>query len=280
MEKRLGKGLDALISEGSNNQGKVKEKVEQININEIVPNPYQPRKRFNEEQMDELVESIKGKGLIQPVLVRPVKDGYELIAGERRWRAAEKLELAEVPAIVRKNVSDEESLQLSIIENIQREQLDPIEEAGAYQELVDKFGHTLEDVGLIMGKKKSTVSNSLRLLLLPEEVQHMVSEGKLSAGHAKALLSVPSDEKKKKLARTIIRRGLSVREAEQLVKRLGEKKAPRKTKLKDPEIQHIEGKLREKLGTKVLISHGKKRGKVEIHYYSSEDLNRLLGHLL
>ncbi len=280
MQKKLGKGLDALISEGSQETGKAKQKVEQVGITSIVPNRFQPRKKFNDKEMEDLVRSIEEKGLIQPILVRPVDEGYDLIAGERRWRAAERLKFKKVPAIVRKNITDEESLQLSIVENIQREQLDPIEESNAYQELVNRFGHTLGEVGKVMGKDKSTISNSLRLLTLPKEVQNMLSLGKISTGHAKALLSVSSDEKKKKIARRIIDEALSVRKTEQIVQQLTTIRKPKRIKEKSPEIQDIEDRLREKLGTKVTISHGKKRGKVEIQYYSPEDLNRLLDLIL
>ena len=276
MEKRLGKGLGALISEDAS---KPKEKIEKLGLKEIIPNPFQPRKRFGTEKMEELVNSIQEKGVIQPILVRPVEKGYEIIAGERRWRAAQQLEVPEIPAIVRTDIDDANSLEISLIENIQREELNPIEEATAYQELIGKFGYKLDKVGQMMGKNKTTISNSLRLLALSKEIKAYVEEGKISAGHAKALLALPNDQTRKKVANSIIRKGLSVREAEQLVKRLTEA-SPRKRSTKDPETAQLEEVLQHKLGTRVRLIQGKKRGKIEIQYFSNEDLQRLLRMIL
>jgi len=276
MEKRLGKGLSALISEDAS---KGKEKVETVKLKDIVPNPFQPRKKFNEEKLQELASSIREKGVIQPILVRPAGSGYELVAGERRWRAAQQLNVDEIPVIVRRDISDANSLEISLIENIQREELNAIEEANAYKKLVDAFDYTLDKVGQMMGKDKTTISNSLRLLSLPAEIQGFVEDGKLTAGHARAILSVISDHKRKKIAQTIIRKGISVRETEQLVQRLSETRTKTK-KAKDPEIAQIEEALQHKLGTKVNIIRGKKRGRIEIQYFSNEDLQRLLGILI
>lgn len=278
MEKRLGRGLAALIAE-TENFGKSKEKVEMLKITEIAPNPFQPRKRFGEKQMEELINSIKEKGIIQPILVRPVEKGYELIAGERRLRAATELSMNEIPAIVRTDINDAASLEISIIENIQREELNPIEEAVAYQQLIEQFGYTLDNVGLMVGKDKSTISNSLRLLSLSEDIRVYIEEGKISSGHAKALLSIPGEHKRRKIAETILEKGISVRETEQLVYRvLGT--IPRQKKEKNPEIAELEEQLRHKFGTKVNILQGKKRGKIEIQYFSDNDLHRLLQMLL
>ena len=276
MEKRLGKGLDALISQ---DVSKPKEKVEKISLKDIVPNPFQPRKRFAEEKMAELVSSLREKGVIQPILVRTKGDGYELIAGERRWRAAQELDIEEIPAIIRDDIDDANSLEISLIENIQREELNPIEEANAYQELIGQFEYTLEKVGKMMGKDKTTISNSLRLLSLTDEIKDMIEDGQLSAGHAKAILAVTSEAKRKKLAKTIISKGLSVREAEYLVRRLLEP-VTRAKKTKDPETLTIEEQLQHRLGTKVNILQGKKRGKVEITFFSNEDLDRILKIIL
>ena len=276
MEKRLGKGLDALISQ---DVSKPKEKVEKISLKDIVPNPFQPRKRFAEEKMAELVSSLREKGVIQPILVRTKGDGYELIAGERRWRAAQELDIEEIPAIIRDDIDDANSLEISLIENIQREELNPIEEANAYQELIGQFEYTLEKVGMMMGKDKTTIANSLRLLSLTDEIKDMIEDGQLSAGHAKALLAVTSEAKRKKLAKTIISKGLSVREAEYLVRRLLEP-VTRAKKTKDPETLTIEEQLQHRLGTKVNILQGKKRGKVEITFFSNEDLDRILKIIL
>lgn len=276
MEKRLGKGLDALISE---EVSRGKEKVERVKLSEVVPNPFQPRKNFSTEKMEELVSSIREKGVIQPVLVRPVEGGYEIVAGERRWRAAQQLEMEEIPAIVRGDIDDVNSLEISLIENIQREELNPIEEANAYQELIGRFEYTLDKVGQMMGKDKTTISNSLRLLTLSDEIRDLIAEGTISTGHAKALLSITSEHKRKRILRTIMRKGISVRETEHLVRRMSETKIKTK-KVKDPETARIEEDLQHKLGTKVSIHQGKKRGRIEIQYFSNEDLERLLQIIL
>jgi ParB family chromosome partitioning protein len=276
MEKRLGKGLGALISE---DVGKTKEKVEKLRLADIVPNPFQPRKRFGTEKMDELVSSIKEKGVIQPILVRPVNAGYEIIAGERRWRAAQQVGAEEIPAIIRTDIDDANSLEISLIENVQREELNPIEEAEAYQELIDKFEYTLDKVGQMMGKDKTTISNSIRLLGLSSEIKSYVEDGKISTGHAKVLLSVVSEQKRRKLAKAIVQKGISVREAEQLVKRLTETRTRTKRAV-DPEKARVEEDLQHKLGTKVRIHQGKKRGRIEIQFFSNEDLDRLLKLIL
>jgi ParB family chromosome partitioning protein len=276
MERRLGKGLEALIPDTSS---KGKEKVAKIRLADIVPNPFQPRQRFDTEKMDELICSIREKGIIQPILVRLTEKGHELVAGERRWRAAQELQLEEIPAIVRSDINDSDSLEISLIENIQREELNPIEEANAYRALINRFDYTLEKVGQIMGKDKTTISNSLRLLTLAQEIHGFVIEGKISAGHAKALLSITSENKRKKIARMIVRKGISVRETEQIAQRMGTSKTKPK-KEKNPETARLEEVLQHKLGTKVTIHQGKKRGRLEIHYYSNEDLQRLFRLIL
>ena len=284
MEKRLGKGLEALISEdavGALGEGgsRGKEKVAKLRLADIVPNPFQPRKTFGEEKMDDLMSSIKEKGVIQPIIVRPAAQGFELIAGERRWRAAQNLGLEEIPAIVRADIDDASSLEISLIENIQREELNPVEEAEAYKELIDKFEYTLEKVGQMVGKDKSTVSNGLRLLTLPEDIRAYLVKGSITTGHAKALLSIASDNKKRTAARAIITRGLSVREAEILAKRISEPALKvKRTKL--PEVVEIEDRLQHRLGTKVNIVQGKKRGRIEIQYFSPKDLERLLALII
>ncbi|MEI8345250.1 MAG: ParB/RepB/Spo0J family partition protein [Candidatus Omnitrophota bacterium] len=272
MEKRLGKGLEALIPQ---DVSKGKERVERLRLKDIVPNPFQPRKKFGTLKMEELVNSMKEKGVIQPILVRPSGDRYELIAGERRWRAAQELNLEEIPAIIKNDIDNANSLEISLIENIQREELNPVEEANAYHELIKQFEYTLEKVGQIMGKDKTTISNFLRLLSLPAEIRDYLEDGKLSTGHAKAILSLTNDERKKKIAKTIIKHGLSVRQTEELVKNWTERKQKMHV-AKEPEVARIEEELQHYLGTKVEIKHGKKRGKIEIQYFSQEDLDRLL----
>jgi len=276
MEKRLGKGLEALIPEDTS---KPKEKIASLKLNEIVPNQLQPREKFGPEAMEELKNSIKEKGVIQPVLVRLKDDVYELIAGERRWRAAKELQMGEIPAIIKREIDDVSSLEISLIENIQREGLNPIEEAKAYKKLTERFSYTLDQVGQMVGKDKTTVSNSSRLLNLEQEIQDYLKEGKITTGHAKVLLSIQNEYKRKKMAQTIIKHELSVRQAEQMVKARAETRK-KISKQKDPEIQRIEDELQHRLGTKVNIRHGKKRGWVEIQYFSNEDLDRLLNIIL
>ena len=272
MEKRLGKGLDALITEEIS---KDKEKVATIRLKDIVPNPFQPRKTFDEDKLGELVSSIREKGVIQPILVRPKGEGYEVIAGERRWRAAQQLNVEDIPAIVRRDIDDANSLEISLIENIQREELNPIEEAAAFQELISKFEYTLDKVGQMMGKDKTTISNTLRLLALSAEIKGFIQEGTITMGHAKALLALASEHKRLRLAKNIVRKGISVRETEQLVKRIGETRTKTR-KDKDPEVLRIEEDLQHTLGTKVNIIQGKKWGRIEIQFFSNEDLDRLL----
>jgi len=274
--KRLGKGLGALISE---DVSKAKEKIERVKLADIVPNPFQPRKKFKSEKMTDLMSSIKEKGVIQPILVRPKDEGYEIIAGERRWKAAQELKLEEIPVIVRRDIDDANSLEISLIENIQREELNPMEEANAYKELQGKFSYTLDKIGQMMGKDKTTISNTLRLLALPEKMKTAVEDGEISAGHAKALLSIPSEYRKEKIYNLILKKGLSVRETEQMSAL--SKDARRKTKKdKMPEILDVEEKLQHFLGTKVNIIQGKKRGRIEIQYFSLDDLSRLLNIIL
>jgi ParB family transcriptional regulator, chromosome partitioning protein len=276
VEKRLGKGLEALISSDT---GKSKERVERAEIKNIVPNPFQPRKKFSKGKMEELVNSLREKGIIQPILVRNMGEKYEIIAGERRWRAAQEIGLEEIPIIVKRDIDDANSLEISLIENIQREELNTVEEANAYKELIEKFEYTLEKVGQMMGKDKTTVSNSLRILTLSREILDLIEDGKISAGHAKALLSVQNEKKRKKVLQVILRKGLSVREAEHLAKRISEPKTTT-TKSKDPETAGLEEQLQHKLGTRVSIYQGKKRGRIEIQFFSNEDLERLLRMLL
>ncbi|MGB2630370.1 MAG: ParB/RepB/Spo0J family partition protein [Candidatus Omnitrophota bacterium] len=274
MEKRLGKGLDALIP---GDMSKSKEKVAYLKLAEIIPNQFQPRKSFSKNKMEELLNSVREKGVIQPVLVRPAEEGYELIAGERRWRAAQELNLDEIPAIIKSDVSDVNSLEISLIENIQRDDLNPIDEANAYKELTDKFMYTLEKIGQMVGKDKTTISNSLRILSLSREIQGLLESGQISVGHAKALLSFASEYRQKKIADKIVKKGLSVRQVEMLTGGAGKQK---KQKKKDPDVVRVEEELQHRLGTKVNILQGKKRGRIEIQYFSNEDLQRILNLLL
>lgn len=287
MERRvLGRGLEALIpevktrdtsmsadaAEGSAD-GKRKI-VAELNIDEIRPNRYQPRRDFG--NLEELVSSIREKGVVQPILVRGAEDGYELIAGERRWRAAKEAGLMTIPAVVR-DISEGGMLEVSLIENIQREDLNPIEEAGALRLLMDEFNLTQEVLAQRLGRQRSTLANTLRLLNLPRGVQEDVSRGRISAGHARALLALRSEREQKKLCARIIRQGLSVRETERLVeeKSVLRRKSPKATS-RDPQIVALEAELRRRFGTKVDIKERNGAGRIIIEYYSHEDLGRIM----
>jgi ParB family chromosome partitioning protein len=282
MEKKaLGKGLGALIPEKINRFTEKKDtsEISNLNIDQIKPNPYQPRKEFNPEALQELTSSIKEKGVIQPILVRKKKDGeYELIAGERRLRAAKLLKLNKIPAII-KDVNDDETLALSLIENIQREGLNPVEEACAYQELITKFNFTQEQIAQVMGKARSTINNTLRILKLPQKIQEYIKKNLLSFSHARTLLEIEDRNEQIQLAEKIVASELSVREVENLLKQRRPKETRRKKVLfqrRDPNIAAIEEELQHILGTRVRIVQHKKRGRVEIEFYSFEDLERIL----
>lgn len=252
----------------------------EIRISEIVPNKSQPRTEFNEESLDELTESIKQFGVIQPLLVQKKGEYYEIIAGERRWRAARKAGLKTVPAVIR-DYSEKETMEVSLIENIQRQNLNSIEEAKAYRRLLDEFGMTQDEVAKRVSKSRTAVTNSVRLLNLEPNVQEMVIKGQLSAGHARALLGLDDGELQRKAAEEVVRGELSVRETELLVKELlkpKKEKRERKVNEQMEAVYHeIENNLSEQLGTKVRIQHGRgKRGKIEIEYYSQDDLNRII----
>lgn len=272
MERKvLGRGLEALIPV---NQTAFSEKVQMLKISQIKASRFQPRLQFSQEKLKELASSIKEKGIIQPILVR-VSDGdtYELIAGERRLRAAQFLGLTEVPVIVRR-ISDGDLLETSIIENIQREELNALEEAKAYRRLAQEFSLSQDSIAQRVGKDKSTVSNLLRILSLPNKVQDYLSENKITLGHAKALLALLDAGSQVSYCEKIIKKGLSVRQAEQLfTKRMRSRKTSGGA---DAEIRRLEEKLQHALGTRVRIQHKAKRGKIEIEYYSLEDLDRVL----
>ena len=270
MEKKLGKGIAALIP-GSSEKG---EKSLRIKVDQIMPNKYQPRKRFNEEKLKELINSIREKGIIQPVVVRPVGDEYELIAGERRFRAVKDLGYSHIPAIV-KEVDDADSLEMSLIENIQREELNAIEEANAYRQLIEQFKFSQEEISKAVGKDKSSVSNTLRLLTLPTIVRQYIEQDLISMGHAKAILALNTEREKIRYAKKVIRKALSVRQIEDLV-RTRYKASQKRVSKKDENLASMEEKLQHILGTRVRIISGKKRGRVEIQYFSNEDLERIV----
>ncbi len=277
MEKRaLGRGLEALIQPSDIDSTREQEKVLQVKVSEIKTNKYQPRVEFNKERLNDLMNSIKEKGVIQPVLVRKSTAGYELIAGERRLRAVKTLGIEKIPVIVR-DVNDIDMLELSLIENIQREELNPIEEANAFQKFITDFNFTQDRIAQALGKDRSTISNTLRLLTLPQKIKDYISKNSITQGHAKAILSLPTENEQLRACNLIIKKGLSVREAENLVAKRAFGDRRRETKKgKDPNIIDIESKLQNVLGTRVRIFHGKNRGRIQIEYYSIEDLNRLL----
>lgn len=269
----LGRGLDALIpteQEGS-------EAIQEINIDEIVVNDKQPRKDFDEEKLEELAASMEQHGVLQPVILRRVSRGYELVAGERRWRAAAKAGIKKIPAVI-KELSDGDVLEIALIENLQREDLNPIEEASAYKQLMDEFGLTQEELAKRVGKSRSQIANTLRLLNLEEEILKFILEGKLTAGHARALLSIEDKKLRYELAKKISADGLSVRQAEQLAQSLLQKKKKKNSRqtVTNPIMSNIAEKLQQSLGTKVRIKGSEKRGKIEIEFYSSEELERIL----
>lgn len=280
MEKKvLGRGIGALIPTESleKHEGITFLKAEQIR-----PNPYQPREDFDAQSLEELTQSIKEKGLIQPILVRRRGDVYELIAGERRFRAANLLHINEIPAIV-KDVNDEESLEFSLIENIQRQALNPIEEARAFQYLIDKFAVTQEKISEVIGKSRVSITNTLRLLKLPKEIQDEIKRGKISFSHGRALLEIEDVNQQRRLAQEIVSNDLSVRELENLIKSHRPKKIKHRVsqdKLKpDPYLVLREEALQQILGTRVKIKRNRKRGFIQIEFYSSEDLERILNIL-
>lgn len=269
--QRLGKGLRALIPQKEETSAL---DVQEISLQLIEANPYQPRQAFAQERLAELAQSIKEFGLLEPVIVRKKGEKFELAAGERRVRAAELAGLDAIPAIVRE-YADLEMMQVALIENLQRENLNPIEEAEGYQSLMKEFGFTQSEVAESVGKKRSSVANALRLLNLGTEERKLVEAGDLSAGHAKVLLSLDQPQRRLTLAKRVVREGLSVRQLEQLLKK--DLNVPRRTlREKDPEIVAIEDDLQRHLGTRVAVTYKNGAGKIAIEYYSDEELERLL----
>ena len=283
----LGKGLGALISARpvpARFDLQPGEKVHQTSLSDIVPSPLQPRKEFERDALQELVDSIRQHGIIQPLIVRQVDGRYELIAGERRWRAAQEAGLTQAPVIVR-HASDLEVLELSLIENLQRADLNPIEEAQAYARLAGEFGMRQEDIAQKVGRSRAAVANSMRLLDLHHQVQTWVTQNLLSVGHAKVLLGLKSTDEQLLVAETILRRSATVRATERLVaKQLGNLGARRKRRVAavaatSATIADVENRLREYLSTQVTIHHGADRGRIEIEYYGEDDLQRVLSAL-
>jgi ParB family chromosome partitioning protein len=280
----LGKGLSALISTrptGIRLEAGPDDKVHQASLSSIVPSPLQPRKNFARDSLNELVESIRQHGIIQPLIVRDVAGRHELIAGERRWRAAQEAGLTEAPVITRV-ATDLEVLELSLIENLQRADLNPIEEAQAYARLAGEFGMRQEEIAQKVGRSRAAVANSMRLLDLHQQVQAWLTQDLLSVGHAKVLLALKEPEEQLLVAETILRRSATVRATERLVARqLGTTRPRRKRQaltasVTSATIEDLQSRLQEHLGTRVIVHHGEKRGRIEIEYYGNDDLQRVL----
>ncbi len=285
----LGKGLSALINTrvaSPTPSVESGERVQRVALTQIIPTPLQPRTVFRDEHLEELVASIKEHGIIQPLIARLRGDKFELIAGERRWRAAQKVGLTEAPVILRE-ASDQDVLELALIENLQREDLNPIEEANAFARLAREFGLRQEDIAQKVGKSRAAVANSMRLLDLHEQVQSWLTQERISVGHAKVLLSLKSQDEQALLADIIIRRSLTVRAAEKLVaQHFAQSGTPKPTRNGSngsaatsalaPALQHLQNRLQERLATHVVVHHNDKRGRIEIEYYGNDDLQRLL----
>ena len=277
----LGKGLEALIPGASSQENETPgdettKNIFDIPIAKIKPNRFQPRQLFDPARLAELVESIKESGLIQPLVVRKSGDIYELIVGERRLKAIEKLGWETAPAVIIDSPSNRTVMELAIIENIQREDLNPIEEANAYYRLITECNISQAEVAAKVGRDRSSVANSIRLLSLPDKVKALIVDGKISAGHARALLAIDNDEEKIALAEKFAEDGLSVRELEKLVYSDKPRKKDKKTTLKSPQIESIEESLKRKFATRVSVNQKRKGGKIIIEYYSNDELNRLL----
>jgi ParB family chromosome partitioning protein len=269
----LGKGLGALIPEVETVQ--TNDGVVEVDINDIEPNEEQPRKKFDDEKMQELAESIKEHGVVQPVIVKKQGDTYKLIAGERRWRAARIAGLKKIPVITR-DFTEKEIMEISLIENIQREDLNPMEEALAYKKLLDEFKLTQEEISQRIGKSRPAVANILRLLNLDERVKNYVMDDVLSQGHARPIGALSDKNMQYEVAKKVIDESLNVRQTEKLVKVFLKGKKQKHTKRLEPHLTEIQEQLKNILGTKVSISYGRKKGKIEIEYYSNDDLQRIM----
>ena len=273
MAKGLGKGLNAFFSMEIEQE----EKIQEISIKELRPNPYQPRKVFQKEAIEELKLSILEHGILQPIIVRKTIKGFEIVVGERRFRAAKEANLDKVPAVVRE-LSEQQMMELAVLENLQREDLNPIEEGTAYQTLMEKLKLTQEELAKRLGKSRPHLANHIRLLSLPPKIQELISEGKISMGHGRALLGLRKKDKLPFLVEKTLKEGLNVRQLEQLIQQLNEI-VPRETKeqqTKDVFIRERETSLRERFGTTVNIKQSKNKGKIEIEFFSKDDLERIL----
>jgi len=272
----LGKGLGALIP-GAEAVGQ--ERPAEVALAHLRANPFQPRQAMDAQELSGLVESIRRHGVLQPIVVRPSVGGYEVVAGERRWRAAEAAGLSSIPAIVR-SLTDQEALELALVENLQREDLNPIERARAYRRLMQEFGLTQEQIAERVGKSQPSVANALRLLHLPPQIQSSLEAGRITEGHARALLAVTTEAVLLRLWERIERRGLSVRETEALVRRSISREIQARSHTKDPQLRILEQDLSRRYGTKVVVDGSRRKGRLAFEFYSEEDLQRLLDLLL
>jgi ParB family chromosome partitioning protein len=273
----LGKGLSALLKD---REATTEDELRELDIDLLEPNRFQPRQIFSEAKLEELAKSIKTHGFVQPIVVRQNGQRYQIIAGERRWRAAQRLGLPKLPVVV-KQISDEQMIEASLIENIQRENLNPIEEASAYQRLAHEFNLTQEEVAQRTGKERSTITNFVRLLKLPQEIQQFVLEDKLSMGHARALLALESAPEQHALAEKTVRYGWSVRQVEKTISHLKSEKPRKKSAVQtDPNVKAAVEKMEKALGTRVRILENGQAGRIEIEYYSQEELQRLYEYLI
>jgi ParB family chromosome partitioning protein len=263
----LGKGLEALIPSAPG--------VTEVEVDSIVPNPRQPRQAFDPQALQELASSIREQGLVQPLVVTEVEAGYQLLIGERRWRAAKLAGLDVVPVVVR-DVSPQQMLELALVENLQREDLNPLETATAYQQLVEEFGMTQQQVADKVGKNRVTITNTLRLLKLPAQVKDALLQGKITEGHARSILRVESERAQLEMLKQVVKGGLSVRQTEQMVRRMAETpKAKPVRDRKSPELRALEDKFRQALGTKVNLTRGSKGGRLVVYFYSEEELQAI-----
>ncbi|BCB06101.1 ParB/RepB/Spo0J family partition protein [Bacillus sp. KH172YL63] len=275
MAKGLGKGINALFNNIQTTE--TEESVQEVSLKEIRPNPYQPRKIFTPQAIEELKESILEHGILQPIIVRKTIKGYEIVVGERRYRAAKAAKLDTVPVVVRE-LNEQQMMELAVLENLQREDLTPIEEGAAYQMLMDKLKLTQEELAKRLGKSRPHIANHIRLLSLPAPVQELISEGKLTMGHGRALLGLKNKKTLSQVVNRILKESLNVRQLEKIIQELNEN-VPRETKpkeRKDVFIQEQESLLRERFGTTVTIKQSKKKGKIELEFFSKEDLDRIL----
>ncbi|MFC9598408.1 ParB/RepB/Spo0J family partition protein [Peribacillus butanolivorans] len=276
MAKGLGKGLNALFNNGEISKDEI---VREIKLRELRPNPYQPRKSFRPEAIEELKQSIIEHGILQPIIARKSIKGYEIVAGERRYRAAKEAGLKTVPVVVRE-LNEQQMMELAILENLQREDLNPIEEAAAYQTLLEKLEITQEQLAIRLGKSRPHIANYVRLLSLPEKIRSYISEGEISMGHGRALLGLKKKELLQPVIDKILKEGMNVRKLEQYIHQLNDtvsrETKPAKQVKKDIFIKERESSLRERLGTSVTIKQSKKKGKIEIEFFSKEDLERIL----